>query len=180
MASPGSLAAWTLADEAALYELIWRDGEPQQHGGSLDSAALIGPSRLEGPGGAVAPELSSPLAEDQAPPGISSLSAIPPEGAPPRSFWFNLNAELIIYGATEPDAVVTLGGRQIKLRPDGSFSCRFALPDGIFSLAAEAASADGQDKRRAELGFSRATRYQAEVQKHPQDPSLQPPPEQNL
>ena len=179
-ASPGSLAAWTLADEAALYELIWRDGDQPQHGGSLDSAALARPSLLEGPAAAVAPELGSPLAKDQAPPGISSLSAIPTDGGPPRSFWFNLNVELVIYGATEPDAVVTLGGRQIKLRPDGSFSCRFALPDGIFSLAAEAASADGQDQRRAELGFSRATRYQAEVQKHPQDPSLKPPPEQNL
>ena len=47
-----------------------------------------------------------------------------------KGFWFNVNAELIIYGATEPTARVTLGGHEIKLRPDGTFSYRFSLPDG--------------------------------------------------
>ena len=32
-------------------------------------------------------------------------------------------------GATEPDAAVTIGGRKIQLRKDGTFSFRFALPD---------------------------------------------------
>ena len=61
---------------------------------------------------------------------VSSLSS--PFGGMevPKNFWFNVNAELIIYGATEPDAKVTLGGHEIKLRSDGSFSYRFSLPDG--------------------------------------------------
>jgi len=41
---------------------------------------------------------------------------------------------VIIYGATEPGAKVTLGGHEIKLRSDGSFSYRFALPDGKYDL----------------------------------------------
>ncbi|MEI9864388.1 MAG: hypothetical protein WDN00_07490 [Limisphaerales bacterium] len=48
----------------------------------------------------------------------------------PKNFWFNVNAELIIYGATEPNAKVTLGGHEIKLRSDGTSVSVFALPDG--------------------------------------------------
>jgi uncharacterized protein len=92
-----------------------------------------------------------------------------------KGFWFNVNAELIIYGATEPDATVTIGGRTIKLRSDGTFSYRFALPDGQYELPAVATSVDGTDSRSAELKFARSTEYRGEVQKHPQDPALKPP-----
>ncbi|MBI1870873.1 MAG: DUF4912 domain-containing protein [Chlamydiae bacterium] len=64
-----------------------------------------------------------------------------------RSFWFVLNTELIVYGATEPDAEVTVGGRSIPLRPDGTFSLRFALPDGHFPIPATARSSDGVEER---------------------------------
>src|SRR5262249_52414849 len=46
-----------------------------------------------------------------------------------RQFWFQLDAELIVYGATEPNAKVTLQGEPVKLRPDGTFTMRFSLPD---------------------------------------------------
>jgi hypothetical protein len=82
---------------------------------------------------------------------------------------------LIIYGATEPDATVTIGDRQIKLRPDGTFSFRFALPDGEYSLPAAARSADGEETRHAHLKFKRNTAYRGEVGAHPQDKRLQPP-----
>jgi uncharacterized protein len=97
-----------------------------------------------------------------------------------KGFWFNVNAELIIYGATEPDAKVTLGGHEIKLRSDGTFSYRFALPDGKYDLPAVAVSADGTDARAADLKFSRATEYLGDVGAHPQDPSLKPPLPENL
>jgi len=83
-----------------------------------------------------------------------------------------VNAELIVYGATEPDATVSIGGRKIKLRPDGSFSYRFALPDGNYEMPVVAISADETDGRAAELKFSRDTEYRGEVDAHPQDPSL--------
>jgi hypothetical protein len=126
-------------------------------------------------------------------PGPSSIELLAPERElesisspfgieeqkPRRDFWFNVNAELIVYGATEPTARVTIGGREIKLRPDGTFSYRFALPDGQFDLPAEAVSVD-DDRRRAELRFSRKTKYQGEVGAHPQDPRLKIPAAENV
>lgn len=96
-----------------------------------------------------------------------------------RAFWFNINAELIIYGATEPDATVTIGDRKIRLRPDGTFSYRFALPDGSYELPVAATSTDN-DVRRAELSFSRGTEYSGEVGMHPQDETLKPPVADNV
>jgi hypothetical protein len=58
-----------------------------------------------------------------------------------------LDCELIVYGATEPDAMVTLAGQRVKLRPDGTFTLRFALPDGKLDLESHAYSADGMEER---------------------------------
>jgi len=78
--------------------------------------------------------------------GVSSLSSpmgkfIPKE----RQFWLVLNTELIVYGATEPDAKVTVQGEPIELRPDGTFTMRFNLPDGIQYIPVSARSADEVD-----------------------------------
>jgi len=103
-------------------------------------------------------------------------------GAPPverRDFWFSVNAELVIYGATEPDAAVTIGGRRIQLRPDGTFSYRFSLPDGSYELPLAARSPQG-DERRAELSFYRGTRYGGEVRALLRNPELKPPVVENL
>ena len=105
---------------------------------------------------------------------LPSSPAIPVQ-APAPGFSFRVNAELIVYGSTEPDATVTLAGKPVKLRPDGSFSFRFSLPDGHFDLPALAVKADRSDCRSALLQFSRSTQYTGEVGVHPQDPTLQPP-----
>jgi len=92
-----------------------------------------------------------------------------------KGFWLNVNAELIIYGATEPDAVVTLGGKTIPLRQDGTFSFRYSLPDGNYELPVVARSADQTEARAAELNFSRRTELRGAVGVHPQDPELAAP-----
>ncbi len=89
--------------------------------------------------------------------GISSAAGGPPASAA-KPFRLKVNVELVIYGATGPDAVVSIAGRPITLRPDGSFSCRFALPDGRHALAVLATSADGADARWVDLEFTRDTR----------------------
>ncbi len=96
-------------------------------------------------------------------------SVPPPEGR--RSFWFRVNAEVILHGSTEPDAQVTIAGRPVALRPDGSFSFRFAFPDGDFRLPVEAVSADRMDGRKATVRFLRATALEGEVGVHPVPPA---------
>jgi hypothetical protein len=157
-------AKWTPQQEQALAKIINIDAVRRVWMGSLEITELI---RRK-----LAHEISSL--------GVSSLSS--PFGGMEKSkgFWFNVNAELIIYGATEPDAKVTLGGHEIKLRSDGTFSFRFSLPDGKYDLPAVAVSADGDDARAANLKFSRETEYLGDVGAHPQDPALKPPLPENL
>jgi hypothetical protein len=168
-AAAAPATTWTPQQEQALAKIVSIDEVRRVWMGSLEITELIR-RRL-------AHDISSPGASSF---GGSSLSSPFGGGEQSKGFWFNVNAELIIYGATEPDAKVTLGGHEIKLRPDGSFSYRFALPDGKYDLPAVAVSADGTDARAAELKFSRETEYLGNVGAHPQDPSLKPPLPENL
>jgi len=119
-------------------------------------------------------ELSSAAASQFSSPGSAMFSPLGGmEGD--KGFWFKVNAELVVYGATDPNAQVTLGGRPVQLRPDGTFSYRFALPDGEYDVPAVATSAEGTDSRSAELHFSRTTQYRGEVGEQPQDPNLPKP-----
>ncbi len=166
--------AWTPQQEQALAAVINIDQTRRIWMGSLEITELV---RRR-----VSQDVTSPTHAF----GQSSLSISTPTSpsgpgpAPARNFWFNVNAELIIYGATEPGAKVTLGGHEIKLRSDGSFSYRFSLPDGQYQLPAVAVSPQGDDARAADLTFSRDTRYLGDVGTHPQDPSLHPPCPENL
>lgn len=163
---------WTPQQEQALAKIINIDSVRRVWMGSLEITELIR-RKLAG-------EMSSFNAPQFGQFGASSLSS--PFGGmeAPKNFWFNVNAELIIYGATEPNAKVTLGGHEIKLRSDGTFSYRFSLPDGKYDLPAVAVSPDGTDARAAELKFSRETQYLGEVGTHPQDPALKPPVPESL
>lgn len=88
---------------------------------------------------------------------ISSLVGSLERQARPRGFWLVAETELIVYGATEPDATVTVQGRAVRLRPDGTFTLRFALPDGTQEIPVEATSADGVDVRRVTFTVSRSS-----------------------
>jgi hypothetical protein len=87
-----------------------------------------------------------------------------------RSFAMHVNAELIIYGGTVPGAKVSVDGKEITLRPDGTFSYHFAFPDGRFHIPIHATAPDGQEKRSALLSFLRLTDTTPGV-----DPTQQPP-----
>ena len=158
-AASHSPSTWTSQQEQALAKIINIDDTRRVWMGSFEITELIR-RRL-------AREISSF--------GVSSFSS--PFGGVerPKGFWFNVNAELVIYGSTEPTAKVTLGGHEIKLRPDGSFSYRFALPDGKYDLPTVAISADKTEARAADLKFTRKTEYIGDVGTYPQDPALEPP-----
>lgn len=76
-----------------------------------------------------------------------------------RQFWFQLDAELIVYGATEPNAKITLQGKPVPLRQDGTFTMRFSLPDNRQIIPAVASSADGVEERTIVLAVERNTKH---------------------
>jgi hypothetical protein len=75
----------------------------------------------------------------------------------PRKFWLIADAELIVYGATEPDAIVTIGGRPIKLNPDGTFRFQMSFQDGLIDYPIMAVAADGEQMRSIHMKFTRET-----------------------
>jgi uncharacterized protein len=148
-------AEWTPARERALAGVLSPDNLRRVWMGSLEIPELIR-RQLQQP-------ISSPGAEPGWPgplAGLPSSISSPSGGAPGgKGFRLSLNAELIVYGATEPDASVTIAGRPVQLRPDGSFSCRVTLPDGSCALSVVPVSADQVETRAADLEFTRQTDY---------------------
>jgi hypothetical protein len=90
--------------------------------------------------------------------GMSSYSFFSSESPiRPRQFWLVADAELIVYGATEPDASVTIGGRPIKLNADGTFRFHTSFQDGIQDYPIFAVAADGEQNRAIHMKFERET-----------------------
>lgn len=156
----------------AARELAWLVAEPG--GVRPDAASSAG---LAEPGRRVAGRREPAEGRDAGgPAGAGGLPGSPAEPPPaPPAFWFEVQAEVILHGRTARDASVTLGGRPVRLREDGSFSFRFALPDGDFELPVVAVNAAGTDRRGAAVRFARATAWQGEVGVLAQDPALRPP-----
>jgi hypothetical protein len=64
-----------------------------------------------------------------------------------KGFWLEVGVDVIVYGATEPDAKVRLMGQDIELNADGTFRLRIILPDTTIEFPVEATSADGTERR---------------------------------
>jgi hypothetical protein len=93
----------------------------------------------------------------------ASWSAQPFSVRAERGFYMHVNAEIIFYGGTHPDAAVTVNGQPIKLTPDGSFRYHFTLPDGDYNIPIVATSPDNVEQRSATLSFYRGTGRQGDV-----------------
>ena len=99
-------------------------------------------------------------ASENLPGGASEQISSPQPDVRKRKFFFELGAELIVYGRTEPDAEVWYGDKKIPLRQDGTFSLRFALPDTKIPLGFTAISSDKVEKREITTAVERfKTRY---------------------
>jgi len=134
-------------------------------------------SGRSGSGGLENPSSSSDLAlgvsSGEWPSSSVCLPSVGGEGAP-EDFWFRVNAEVVVFGSAKPGAQVTLSGRPIALRPDGSFTFRCALPDGRFELPLVAVAPRGSEVRHATLTLARQTVVQGGVGSHPGTPGLPP------
>ncbi|MGE5549325.1 MAG: DUF4912 domain-containing protein [Bacteroidota bacterium] len=94
----------------------------------------------------VVESLSRRLARQMGSGAVSSLGSGFRLPGPERQFWLVVGTELIVYGATQPDAKVTIDEQPIELRPDGTFSARYALPDGMRSIPVSGVSRDGLNR----------------------------------
>ena len=129
-----------------------------------------GPSSLSSGIGLWGPEVSSLFS------GVGASWSAQPFGAQSeRGFFMHVNAEVIFYGGTHPDAKVWIDGREIKLSPDGSFRYHFRFPDGDYQIPIVAQSPDQLEERSATLGFKRATSRKGDVGKTTQPKSLKKP-----
>ncbi len=84
-------------------------------------------------------------------------------GGDRREFNFEIDAELIVHGVTDPDARVTLKGEPVHLREDGTFAVRFNLPDRRHVLPVVASSSDGVEQRTIVLAVDRNTKVMEPV-----------------
>ena len=71
---------------------------------------------------------------------------------------FDVDAELIVYGSTSPDAHITLSNTPVKLRDDGTFTVRMKLPDRRQVIPVVATSHDGVECRTIVLAVERNTK----------------------
>ena len=84
----------------------------------------------------------------------SGLGGVP---ARSRSFWLVADAELVVYGATDPQARLSIGGEEVPLSAEGTFRIQVPFRDGQQLYPIEAFAADGEQKRNITIQFERST-----------------------
>lgn len=86
-----------------------------------------------------------------------------------RPFDFEVDAHMIVYGATDPGANVTLAGEPVKLENDGTFAIRMGLPDRRQVLPIVASSRDGSEQRTTVLAIERNTKVMEPITRDDQE-----------
>ena len=86
-----------------------------------------------------------------------------------NEFDFEVDAALIVFGVTDPNAHVTLKGQPVRLRPDGSFYVQFTLPDRRQVLPVVASSGDGVQQQTIVLAVERNTKIMEPVIREPDE-----------
>ncbi len=75
-----------------------------------------------------------------------------------RRFQFTVDAHMIVHGATDPQASVSVGGEPVHVEPDGTFVLKMDLPDRRQVLPVIASSRDGTEQRTTVLAIERNTK----------------------
>ncbi len=88
---------------------------------------------------------------------LASSATVRVSKRPQQDFWFQADAELIIHGATEPGATVTIGGHSIKLKPDGTFHLRVPFTDSLIDYLMTAVTSDEQQTKIIHKKFFQET-----------------------
>jgi uncharacterized protein len=80
-----------------------------------------------------------------------------------RSFRCEIDAEIIIHGATQAGAHVVMQGEPVKVQPDGSFHVRLDLPNRRQVIPIVASTKDGVEQRTVVLAVERNTKVMEPV-----------------
>jgi hypothetical protein len=179
--APGRTPTWTEEQKRVLAALLGASLVDRAGLGSAELDQLLRKHLQEKLFSESASELSARFAEILSPgptilfSGIgASWSAQPFSIHAERGFYMHVNAEIIFYGGTHPDATVWVDGKEIKLSPDGTFRYHFKLPDGEYAIPIVAQSPDKVEKRTATLSFTRGTVHVGDVRSTAQPPYLDP------
>ena len=78
------------------------------------------------------------------------------EGVP--GFHFEVDAALVVYGATDPGVRLTLRGEPVRIQADGTFMIRFSLPNRRQVIPIVAQSIDGLEQRTVIIAVERNTK----------------------
>jgi len=90
-------------------------------------------------------------------PGALSLPTKPK----PKGFELSVETDVVVYGATDPKATVTIEGQAVKPHADGTFSVRMALPVGSHAIPVEATSPDRSTTKTVSQVVARETAGQS-------------------
>ena len=74
-----------------------------------------------------------------------------------KSFWLVADAELIVYGATDPSANLTIGEEKVPLAADGTFRLQVPFRDGTQKYEIKATNASGDQEKSITMKFDRVT-----------------------
>lgn len=78
----------------------------------------------------------------------------------------DVDAELIVFGKTDPTASVMVSGHPVKLQSDGAFTVRMELPDKRQVLPVTAETRDGLRQRTTVIAVERNTKAMDTVELH--------------
>lgn len=76
---------------------------------------------------------------------------------PKREFFLQAETDVVVYGKTEPDASLSIAGKDVGINPDGSFSVRFSLKEGEIEIPIEAENKNKTQKRKLNFKIIRKT-----------------------
>ncbi|HLA85041.1 MAG TPA: DUF4912 domain-containing protein [Thermoguttaceae bacterium] len=76
----------------------------------------------------------------------------------PLGFTLVVDAEVVLFGVTDPGARLTVKGRPIPVHDDGTFTMRFPMPDRRQVLPLVADSGDGAQQRMVVVAVERNTK----------------------
>ncbi len=75
---------------------------------------------------------------------------------PHKDFWFEADVELIIHGATEPGSTAIVDGKNIKVKPDGTFHLRIPFTENSINYLITAVAPDTEEGKTIDMQFQQS------------------------